>query len=32
VGGGPEELDRFLRNEIARWAAVVRENKVKAGD
>ncbi|HET6264882.1 MAG TPA: tripartite tricarboxylate transporter substrate-binding protein, partial [Usitatibacter sp.] len=32
VGGGPEELDRFLRTEIARWAAVVRENKVKAGD
>ena len=32
VGGGPEELDRFLRTEIARWAAVVKENKVKAGD
>jgi tripartite-type tricarboxylate transporter receptor subunit TctC len=32
VGGPPEELDRFVRAEIARWAAVVRENKIKAGD
>ena len=32
VGGGPEELDRFLRGEIARWAQVVRENRIKAGD
>jgi tripartite-type tricarboxylate transporter receptor subunit TctC len=32
VGGGPEELDRFLRAEIARWAAVVRANNVRAGD
>jgi tripartite-type tricarboxylate transporter receptor subunit TctC len=32
VGGGPEELDRFLRGEIARWAKVVRENKIQAGD
>ena len=32
VGGGPEELDRFVRTEIARWAAVVKDNKVKAGD
>jgi tripartite-type tricarboxylate transporter receptor subunit TctC len=32
VGGGPEELDRFLRAEIARWATVVKENGVKAGD
>jgi tripartite-type tricarboxylate transporter receptor subunit TctC len=31
-GGGPEEFDRFLRGEIARWAKVVREGKVKAGD
>jgi tripartite-type tricarboxylate transporter receptor subunit TctC len=31
-GGGPEELDRFLRGEIARWAKVVAENKIKAGD
>jgi tripartite-type tricarboxylate transporter receptor subunit TctC len=32
VGGGPEELDRFVRGEIARWAKVVKENNVKAGD
>ena len=32
VGGGPAELDRFLRGEIERWAKVVREHKVKAGD
>ena len=32
VGGGPEELDRFLRGEIERWARVVKENKIKAGD
>lgn len=32
VGGGPADLDKFLRGEIARWAQVVKENKVKAGD
>jgi len=32
VGGGPEELDRFLRTEIARWEKVVKENRIKAGD
>ena len=32
VGGGPEELDKFLRAEISRWASVVRDNKIKAGD
>jgi tripartite-type tricarboxylate transporter receptor subunit TctC len=32
VGGGPEEMDRFVRAEIARWAAVVKENRIKAGD
>jgi len=32
VGGPPEEMDRFLRSEIARWATVVRENRIKAGD
>ena len=32
IGGGPQELDRFLRGEISRWAKVVTENKVKAGD
>ncbi len=32
VGGGPDALDRFLRTEIPRWAAVVKENGIKAGD
>ena len=32
VGGAPEELDRFLRGEMAKWAAVVKENGIKAGD
>lgn len=32
VGGGPEELDRFVRGEMAKWAAVVKENNIKAGD
>ena len=32
VGGPPQEMDRFLRSEIARWAKVVNENKIKAGD
>jgi tripartite-type tricarboxylate transporter receptor subunit TctC len=32
VGSTPEEMDRFVRGEIARWAAVVKENRIKAGD
>lgn len=32
VGGGPRDLDRFLRAEIDRWAQVVRASKIKAGD
>ena len=32
VGGGPEELDKFLRAEISRWAAVVKMNNIRAGD
>ena len=32
VGGGPEDLDRFVRGEIARWAQVVKENRIRAGD
>jgi len=32
VGGGPAELDRFVRGEMARWAKVVEQNKIKAGD
>jgi tripartite-type tricarboxylate transporter receptor subunit TctC len=32
TGGGPAELDKFLRGEIDRWAKVVRDNKIRAGD
>ena len=32
VGGGPDELDKFLRAEIDRWGKVVKANKIKAGD
>ena len=32
VGGGPAELDRFVRGEMTRWAKVVEQNKIKAGD
>lgn len=32
IGGGPEELDRFLKAEIERWAKVVKDNRIKAGD
>ena len=32
VGGSPEDLDKFLRAEITRWAQVAKENKIKAGD
>jgi tripartite-type tricarboxylate transporter receptor subunit TctC len=32
VGGTPEEMDRFLRSEISRWATVVQQNKIRAGD
>lgn len=32
VGSTPDEMDRFLRVEIDRWAKVVRENRIKAGD
>jgi tripartite-type tricarboxylate transporter receptor subunit TctC len=32
VGGGPAELDKFVRGEMARWAKVVEQNKIKAGD
>jgi len=31
-GGGPEELDRFVRGEMARWEKVVKDNNIKAGD
>ncbi len=32
IGGGPEEMDRFLKGEIERWAKVLKDNKIKAGD
>jgi tripartite-type tricarboxylate transporter receptor subunit TctC len=32
VGGGPEDLDAFLRREIPRWAEVVKANGIRAGD
>jgi tripartite-type tricarboxylate transporter receptor subunit TctC len=32
AGGGSEEMDKFLRAEIARWAKVVRDNRIRAGD
>jgi tripartite-type tricarboxylate transporter receptor subunit TctC len=32
AGGGPEEMDKFLRAEVARWAKVVRDNRIRAGD
>ena len=32
VGSSPEEVDRFIRAEIARWGAVVRDAKIKVGD
>ncbi|HEX4330969.1 MAG TPA: tripartite tricarboxylate transporter substrate binding protein [Usitatibacter sp.] len=31
-GGGPAELDRWIRGETAKWALVVKENNIKAGD
>jgi tripartite-type tricarboxylate transporter receptor subunit TctC len=31
-GGGPEVLDKFVRGEMARWATVVKENNIRAGD
>ena len=32
VGGGPADLDKFLRGEMARWSQVVKANKIQAGD
>ena len=32
AGGSPQELDRFLRAEIARWAEVVKRGNIRAGD
>jgi len=30
--GSPDELQAFLTKEIARWAKVVKDNNIKAGD
>lgn len=32
VGSSPEEADRFVKGEIERWARVVRDNGIRAGD
>ncbi len=32
VGAGPEESTKFLKGEIDRWAKVVKDNRIKAGD
>ena len=32
VASSPEELDRFLNIQIERWAKVVTDNKIRAGD
>ncbi len=32
VGSGPDEAQKFLRGEVERWAKVVKDNKIKAGD
>jgi len=31
-GGGPAELDKWVRGEMAKWAVVVKDNNIKAGD
>jgi tripartite-type tricarboxylate transporter receptor subunit TctC len=32
VGGGPKELDAWVRQEMGKWEVVVKENNIKAGD
>jgi tripartite-type tricarboxylate transporter receptor subunit TctC len=32
VASSPEEFNRFLVNEVERWARVVRDNKIRAGE
>ena len=32
TGAPPEELDAFVRKEIARWAIVIKDNNIKSGD
>jgi len=31
-GGGPAELDKWVRGEMAKWAVGVKDNNIKAGD
>jgi tripartite-type tricarboxylate transporter receptor subunit TctC len=31
-GGGPAQLDKWIRGEMGKWAVVVKENNIKAGD
>jgi tripartite-type tricarboxylate transporter receptor subunit TctC len=30
LGGTPEEMDRFMRAEVARWTEVVRQRGIRA--
>ena len=32
VASSPDEFGKFLANEVERWARVVRDNKIKAGE
>ena len=32
VGGGPADLDKWVRGEMEKWSVVVKENNIKAGD
>jgi tripartite-type tricarboxylate transporter receptor subunit TctC len=32
VGGGPKELDAWVRQEMGKWEVVVKENNIKASD
>ena len=32
TGAGPEETEKFVRGEMTRWAQVVRDNGIRAGD
>jgi tripartite-type tricarboxylate transporter receptor subunit TctC len=32
LSSSPAQMDAFMKTEIERWAKVVKENKIKAGD
>jgi tripartite-type tricarboxylate transporter receptor subunit TctC len=32
VASSPDEFGKFVAGEVERWARVVRDNKIKAGD